>query len=301
MEFSVEFDMQHPEIFYKYMPSSTALLVLESSRIRWSSPLLFNDISEFQRMPIFSPSLDDAFKQFPEVIAKAALGKAEFDENRLCQLSRRVLDFAKISVKAGIDPNKVLIKLQRDVSNLDKKMETLIRETLGAHNLNSARVLCVTTDCFSDVMWGNYAESHSGCVLAFRHVKELFTPLLEAKPVAYSSSQPIVGSGLDFVLYGEMRELGRRTLNAVCYTKKLDWAYEKEWRVVTWRPDEVDKNYGDYSFYPQELESVTLGARASKPTVAKVVEFLVSKYPNAILYRMSVHNGELFRTPELLR
>ena len=157
-------------------------------------------------------------------------------------------------------------------------------------------MLCVTTEYDNDAMWANYAENHTGCVLGFKHIEELSTPLLVAQPVKYSEERPIVGSGLDFLLYGDSSELGRRTLEAVCFTKKIGWSYESEWRVLTWRPNEHDLKHGDYRFYPEELESITLGARTSPATEAKVRQLMLAKYPSAILYRVALKNGETVRT-----
>ena len=35
--------MHSPEVFYKYTSSTTAKIILATQRLRWSSPLLFND------------------------------------------------------------------------------------------------------------------------------------------------------------------------------------------------------------------------------------------------------------------
>jgi hypothetical protein len=157
-------------------------------------------------------------------------------------------------------------------------------------------VLCVAAEYDNDAMWANYAANHTGCVLGFRHIEQLSTPLLEAQPVTYSEGRPVVGSGVDFLLYGDTSELRERTLKAVCFTKKSAWSYECEWRVLTWRPNEADRQYGDYHFHGEELESVTLGARSSQETEAKVREFLLSKYPpSTTLYRIGVTNGEAVR------
>lgn len=287
--------MQRPSVFYKYTSSSTALLVLDNSRLRWSSPLLFNDVAEFQRMPCFDPTVAYAHKLLPEVIAGAVFDGAMLNETRLSPRMKVLLHLVKGLAATGLKRKDLLEVLASEVPDTDDRIEAGLREHFEALDLSKARVLCVTTEYNSDAMWGNYAEAHAGFVLGFKHIEKRSTPLLEAQPVAYSEERPVVGSGLDFLLYGDTSELRARTHRAVCYTKKRAWSYEQEWRALTWRPNEHDKQHGDYLFYPEELESVTLGARASESTEAKVREVLSAKYPSAILYRMKVRSGELTR------
>jgi hypothetical protein len=45
--------------------------------------------------------------------------------------------------------------------------------------------------------------------ISFRHVAERDTPLIAAEPVSYSEDVPVVGSGLDFLLFGPSQDLLR--------------------------------------------------------------------------------------------
>ena len=75
--------MAHPEVFYKYMSARTARIVLESSSLRWSSPLSFNDLSEFQRMPRFVPTIAEGLRKFPHLLLDIVAGTVEIDEEYL--------------------------------------------------------------------------------------------------------------------------------------------------------------------------------------------------------------------------
>ena len=279
------------------MSANTATIVLESSRLRWTSPLLFNDVAEFQRMPRFDPTIADAQYLLPELFASVIFDGVAIDEMRMGALMKASLKHARHLAENGRS-REILIELLRMPvqPDADQKVESGIRQIFGEKDLNRARVLCVTTNYMNDAMWGNYAESHTGCVLGFRHLEERSTPLLEAKQVSYSEDRPVVGSGLDFLLYGDSPELREKTRHAVCYTKKTEWSYEQEWRCLTWRPNEIDKKHGDYLFYPEELESVTLGARSSDATEQHLRDLLIKQYPNVTLFRMQVVNGDLIRT-----
>jgi len=285
----------HPSVFYKYTTAHTAAIVLESSRLRWSSPLIFNDVTEFQRMPIFDPTIADANALVPEIIASIVFDDVAIDDERLGAPMKLLLERARHLVGNGLSRARLIELLGIEQPDADKEVERELRQFFEQSDLNRARVLCVTTNYMNHAMWGNYAESHAGCVLGFRHIEERSTPLLEAKEVSYREDQPIVGSGLDFLLYGDSPELRAKTVHAVCYTKKAGWSYEQEWRCLVWRNNEVTKQYGDYLFYPEELESVTLGVRSTDATERLLRDLLVKKYSNAKLFRMQVINGDLKR------
>lgn len=250
-------------------------------------------------MPRFEPSVAEAYRLLPKTIVTYIFDGGALDEERLSRPTRMLLALVKLLTDQGVTKRELLEKLSALQAGADDKIEATLKQYFDGTNLRCARVLCVTTNCENDAMWGNYGESHAGCVLGFRHIERLSTPLLEARQVIYSEARPVVGSGLDFLLYGNCRELEERTLNAVCFTKKSTWSYEEEWRAVTWRPEEVNKHYADYRFYPDELESVTLGARTSSATEIKVRELLAKNYPTTSLYRMNISKGDLVRNPVL--
>ena len=287
--------MQRPSVFYKYASAGTSLLVLRNGRLRWSSPLLFNDVAEFQRMPRFEPTVTEAYRLLPEIISDAVFGRVALDEVNLGPSMKVLLRLVKNLVVSGVTRQELLASLAGEAPSSDDRIRAELQRFFAALDLSTARVLCVTTEHDNDLMWGNYAESHTGCVLGFRHIEELSTPLLAAEPIAYSEDRPVVGSGLDFLLYGDTSALRDRTLRAVCYTKKLSWSHEREWRALTWRSNEHGSQYGDYLFYPEELESITVGVRASASTEEQVLQVLAEKYPEATAYRMEAVNGDLKR------
>lgn len=288
--------MQLPSVLYKYTSPSTACLVLESSKLRWSSPLLFNDIAEFQRIPRFHPSVADSYQMLPTAIVGAAFDGVDINEEELTPKVRLLLSLVRRMASEGSKKREDVLKgMTGDVVDADHNIELALRDYVKNLGLSAARVLCVTSEHDNHAMWGNYAEYHTGCVFGFRHIVERSTPLLAATRVSYSTERPIVGSGLDFLLYGNTPELRQRTLHAIFYTKDQSWEYEREWRVITWRPNEVEKQDGCYLFYSEELESVTLGARATNITEEHVRQLLAEKYPSTSLYRMELRNGNLER------
>ena len=290
--------MDVPEPLYKYTTLDTAILVLRTGRLRWSSPLLFNDLSEFQRMPRFEPSLDESLSMFPRTLTEIATGKRQVDEAKMNYTAKIALDMVRILISSGMDPTSVIQELTEEARGADEKMHMTLRATFESFGINTARVFCLTTDPDNDVMWAHYAGNHTGIVFGFRHLPNLDTPFIAAKPVKYSREAPIVASGIDFLLYGNTAELREKTLDAVCYTKSSKWEYENEWRAVTWRPEEGEREYGDYKFYPEELESICIGAKFDDKRVKEVKDIVLSRYSSCEFYRMIVKEGQLLREPE---
>jgi hypothetical protein len=87
--------MAHPEVFYKYMPARTARIVLESSRLRWSSTLEFNDQSVFQRMPRFKPTIAEGLRKFPQLLLDVVAGSVEIDEKSLTLSTQLLLSILR--------------------------------------------------------------------------------------------------------------------------------------------------------------------------------------------------------------
>jgi hypothetical protein len=290
--------MQVPPNLYKYTTQSTAKIVLETGRLRWSSPELFNDPSEFQRIPRFDPPLKEALNTLTQVLVEAALGRGEIDEARLSGLSRHMFLLFKFGFANGIQPEDFLKNDERETRELDQMYQELIRSYFGTAFIRQARVMCLTANNMNPAMWANYAGNHTGCVLGFRHIPEKSTAFTKARPVTYSSEPPVLCSGLDFCLYFDKLGIGQRVMDLVCFTKRSEWQYEQEWRVVTWRSDEGNALFGDYIFLPQELESITFGLRTPKEEKDILRSIVSDHFPDCTIYQIKIKNGEIYRSPE---
>jgi len=287
--------MDVPEPLFKYTTLDTGIIILSTGRLRWSSPLHFNDLSEFQRMPHFEPSLDESISKLPEIITAIITGNKQVDENKLKNAPKILLKTVRTLINSGMEPDAAIRELINQYHGADEKMHKTLKATFESFRVNTARVFCLTTEPDNDVMWAHYAGNHTGIVLGFRHLPKLDTPFMATQPVTYSRQAPVAGSGIDFLLYGHTPELRKKILNAVCYTKSYRWEYEKEWRAITWRPEEKGKEYGDYKFFPEELESVCFGAKFDNSRLNEVKDIILAQYSNCSLYRMVVRTGKLLR------
>jgi len=114
--------------------------------------------------------------------------------------------------------------------------------------------------CFSEaknhlLMWGHYAQSHSGFCLEFDTTFEPFKEKL--RKVTYRTKMP--------VHEGSVRELGARSdLTSFLLVKAKEWKYEREWRLLYEVVDAIVK-------YPvAALTAVYLGAKVSEATESEI-------------------------------
>jgi hypothetical protein len=116
-------------------------------------------------------------------------------------------------------------------------------------------------------MWHHYADAYQGAVLQFEALDELDSVWLVARPVVYQSAPPAIADARTWARC-MLRKDQRTYLDLFTeyqYTKTPDWAYEREWRIATFRRAEDSAEFSDWGFDPRELVGVYLGPRCSEP------------------------------------
>jgi hypothetical protein len=285
-----------PEFLYKYTTASTAEMILRTSRLRWSSPSIFNDFAEFQRMPLFNPPTEEALPIFLKKIIDISFSGNFENTAQFSDLTKLLLSLVSVISKTGMSRNDVFEELNANPPYDQEHISKVLREhTQQEKYISTARICCLTNSYNNDVMWAHYAQNHTGCVLGFRHIEELDTPFRVAKPVIYSHGSPEVYDGVDFLLYGNTKELQKKIFEGICYSKDKKWSYEEEWRVVTWRKNEEHDQYSDFLFNPEELESITFGLNIKESDENSLKELVGNKFDNCEMYKMFNEYGELKR------
>lgn len=274
---------EYPKEFYKYTSSLTTKKILNTSKLKWSSPLLFNDINEFNIYPTFSPTIEESW-----IILLNSICDLLFEKEKLnFEITPNLLIYIKsveLLKQNGFSKEDILSKLS-DTPITTDVVETRLKESIEEKSLNSYRVLSLTEEFDNELMWSHYSDNHYGCLLSFQPIKELDSPFSECKKVDYVEGNRVIGSGLDIILNQDFSTLNKETIQSICFTKSHMWSYEKEWRLITRR--EYSENDFDYfKFYPQELKSVTFGVRTSISEREEILKILKQKYPNTEIYEM---------------
>jgi hypothetical protein len=281
------------DCFYKYTSATTALKILESSAVRYSSPLEFNDPFDVQsglHIDFNTEELPDKIMdRFEQLILQDApppdfsLGDSHF--------AQAVCAMRKLKATMGTFPKEWLRQQFRsDLIGLTQEMITLQRQLQDKwwrDFLPRLRVFCVSEEKDNLLMWAHYARDHTGAVFEFRALAEQDNPLCVAKPIRYCSIPPPLFSEAKEInthlsLLGEVDE---NTLMAdYAYIKSDIWAYEKEWRVLTLMDEAGDKLHSEYPVYPNEIGAVYFGCRIDPDNRTKILR-LLSGHPNAKVFQ----------------
>lgn len=276
------------EFFYKYMTVDTALKVISSKCLRWSSPLKFNDPFDHQIGFTFKfggPEIAQAI--YEESLRIIFEGKTNFIAPTLfTQLA------LNLHAKINRIPREVIMKGLQEASqeiadNFEYHTEKL-HDAIRGH-LTHARILCVSEVNDNVVMWSHYADAHQGVVLKLNCVEELDNTLLAARKVNYSRAFPMFPTVDEYVrhLTGE-NPLDLVPLTwEIAYTKHSDWEYEKEWRVHM--PLKENEPPGDgYTLleeHPRVFGAVYLGCRMSGEARDQILKAVEQHIPHVQVFQ----------------
>ncbi|MDT3776303.1 DUF2971 domain-containing protein [Nitrospira sp. MA-1] len=290
------------DFFFKYTSFNTAKIILRDLTYRWSSPLLFNDPfdtqmelrngfiaknsellywEEIQRRTLMSlEPLGSSNNPLFRIIMAIRGGEVE-------NIFPEIIDsLQKGEVRALTTPmNQLFENVQSNFQGLNDDWKTL---------LNHMRIFSVSEVLDDLLMWAHYAENHTGVVFKLSCLPEKDNALCIAQQVNYSNDIPIMVTIEDLVNHqcgvGKFTELDYFKKQAL--TKSYHWNYEKEWRIVDFRPDQIDQLYVDVPFHPEEINSLFLGCRMSSGNREQIKNMAKAVLPHVKLFQASVHKSK---------
>jgi Protein of unknown function (DUF2971) len=135
--------------------------------------------------------------------------------------------------------------------------------------------------CLSEIpdnilMWSHYSDSHKGVCLQFKADKER-TIFWEAFKVTYQEEYPKVN----------IMDMGNKTQFFDLFaTKSNSWEYEQERRIIK-SPDEGGSKV--YSFQPELLTGVILGAKMSKEDEETINKWVSKNQTPIPIYKATIN------------
>jgi len=275
--------------FYKYVSPETALAVLESKNLRYSSPLSFNDPFDIQSGLHFEVDLSTLLDKYLDRLHELAAAPEEPVVNREDKWGQIVL-LVRAGYPARGFPRQLFEQLFREQFN---KLTGVYADTQRRYKeewsnvlLPGIRVFCVSEDRDSLLMWAHYARNHTGCVFEFWALPDEDNPLSVAKAVEYAETPPPFLSEREWIddLMG-IKMLDKESLSRrYAYVKSKHWSYEREWRV--WYPYSTSAGpHEDVPIRPSEFRALYIGCRASKRFSEDAVSLLRQSFPAARAYR----------------
>lgn len=153
--------------FFKYMPLSTAKIVLKNSTLRWSSPSLLNDPFDVPR-ELF-PEVSE--QQVSTAFAQKLILEFQNPRDNLDELEPGIIEILqgmRKSFPLGIssEMNQHLVNMMSAAVQITDALSAL--QELKEHWLNTLdkkRVICVSEEPDIIPMWNHYADGYKGLVL----------------------------------------------------------------------------------------------------------------------------------------
>lgn len=296
--------------FYKYLTADTAILILQNRKIKYSSPVLFNDPFDVQTRISFSfPE-----SELTELLIKE-LYKLGYDEKDL-RLDRAAPLFTPIQTMRELAKHtfrKVPLQIwMEEAKEIGIKQYLKFLEILNnwwTRIVKASYIFCVVEEADNLLMWAHYAQNHEGAVIEFECLPELDNLLCAAMKVKYEADPPVIAKTPEpYIRYvtGQGQPISYRDLFFDLYLSKSDhWQYENEWRVFIPPPDILnpiipkDASGNEIlfelkSFHPQEIHSIYFGCKMSQDNRRKIEACLRADFRHVKKYD-SIRNKKRYK------
>ncbi|MBC7620856.1 MAG: DUF2971 domain-containing protein [Candidatus Saccharibacteria bacterium] len=275
------------EQFYKYVTPETALKIIEGRRLRWSSPVLFNDPFDHQSGSAWDFSGEEFYAELARCIEYAVYDEQNYKPAEQTSMTsligvmrERRQPRERYREFAATDMATISSSIfQTGAAKLDEEITRILLDS---------KVLSLSAFHDNVVMWSHYAQSHQGAVFKLRRLEHLDHRFLVAQPVEYTDVP---------ARYASLKEYTRHLVGLgsfdpapriwqLAYRKHIDWSYENEWRVHVplmgighepWYYDEVEAK--------ELFEAIYLGCRASDDFVHAVLTTRNVHLPEMEIYR----------------
>lgn len=223
----------------------------------------------FTHNEIFLPDptfFNDPFDCRPSITThKSKSKKKEYYESII---KRRLPNATKKEVKNTLKKN-LLSKTLENRIHLEERL-LKFKKSFG--------IYCLSEISDDILMWAHYSDSHRGICLQFDATKEL-SIFCEAYKITYQEKYPIV----NIMDIGNLDQF----LNLFA-TKSKHWEYEKERRAIK---DPGGGGSKTYTFDPELLTGVILGAKISPEYEKIVLKWISQRKTPTEIYRARINNN----------
>lgn len=161
-----------------------------------------------------------------------------------------------------------------------REWATRMCEALG-DECSTNKVLCLSDTGISASLWGHYTDNMSGVALKFAPDRDSDSLFLAAYPVDYVDQVPVLHDTQSFadLLSGKGGTNDTYLRNLFLYTKTMDWAPEREWRIVAGEGWEPQLETELVPFAREDLAAVIFGTRAGPEFRDAVTGLVRDRYP----------------------
>ncbi|MFH1537599.1 MAG: DUF2971 domain-containing protein [bacterium] len=281
-----------PEYFFKYTTARAAKKTLKNLKVKYSSPLTFNDPfdSKFGLNIDYNPdTIKEDYKNRLDELSKSE-NEPEFYKDFDGVLAENIRLLRRLYVEK---PRDEFYKILADLK-YDKVKEAIEKEIHKAHDdwykyMKRMVFFCVSESEEPDnqLMWSHYTNGHKGTVIKFKCLPGTF--LYDAEKVLYKKKAPVYATNEDLVdFYTGQKKLEHRGkfLLRMIKTKSDIWEYEEEWRSMHEKYIEDDELFVMNSIQPDVIDSVYFGCNMGEHTQENLLRLLCGKLQNVKAFRV---------------
>lgn len=264
---------------YKYLHPAR-VEVLENLQVRFTQPGALND--PFELKPRFETLISQA-----ELLA--SMPKEPVDLRSMIELAYSLLPpESKTTISLEFATQKLEEFMASDearqatASALRAALDSMTdaaqpaRESIFDALNRNVGILSLSEICDNELMWSHYADSHRGFVIGFDETHNFFNrrrtendEFYFVRKVQYSDDPSASMSNVDG--------------DALLTSKGTKWEYEREWRMLLPLRDSTKSITIDgdeihlFSFPPEAVSRIILGAKASSVTQQNILKAIKSK------------------------
>lgn len=270
-------------LLFKYA-SAERIDILTNLEIRFTQIAELND--PFEMVPHVTAGKPPGHDEAP--LSEFGSGMAELFGNALRSMLIRhqltIDQFADRLTSEGfpVRPSDLLNPADTLKRMLNHVAPETLQSTAAADSFRSSLsrrfgVLSLSEVAASSLMWSHYGAQHRGLIIGFDSSHAFFRPKLELarlRKVTYSDERPRFALG---ALTTSDDEHTTQTVEALLFSKSVEWAYEREWRMIMPFDDAaqfphriVNERCHLFAMPPDAITCVVIGARADESLAAAV-------------------------------
>lgn len=218
--------------FYKYTSPQTALAILQSGKVRYSSPLTFNDPFDIQSGLHSDFDLETLHERIIDRIGEFAAATDEPFLDSEDPWGKIVLEARKHYPTHGFPRDRWLSITKEPFNSLLSEIKDFRRqyeEHWRNRLLPGIRVFCVSEDRDNFLMWAHYGRDHTGAVFEFWSLPSEDNPLSVALPIQYEDTPLPFFSEREWIddLTGSKKLDGDALYKRYAYIKSSEWSYRR--------------------------------------------------------------------------
>ena len=284
-----------PAILYKYMSVDTARSVLSTGKLRFQSPLQYNDPFDSQweiTWPLFTPEA----REYERALIEQAIRDPHSWPSDADPESKTVMEQQRIRINnlPEVQRDQAITKFVREAAPSSEVPE---QYTQLIHDMRRRmRVFCLCERDCSILMWSHYADQHESIVLGFdtESLEQDWCCPLES--INYTNDLPKLidpeawNRSMVFGLQSPELKGGEREW---ALTKHSDWEYEKEWRFVLRAPKGTHGDYEDFKIPKNALVELVSGCRTDTEQTQELLTLARTFQSDVRHFEMSTHPHQL--------